>query len=176
MSRHYLAMRQAAFQNQESSIDELIKKLAKTRPKLARKLAKLDWNSIIKHVASLSLQSVATKLGLNVKTKYQNGWGGYEKADGSPQRGQVIGVLQRGKQDFPQLGVAIEDGNKLSFFWNSGSAETRGRELNEWKSEVEKAYKEESLSAALKLVGNGKVERTEREDGTVVLETKVKGG
>jgi hypothetical protein len=174
MSRHYLVMRQSSVVGQENGVDEVLRKLAKTRPELAQKLRAIAWAPIIQAVARRALERTATQCRCSVTEKYDNS-SNYGKASGKPPDGGTsVGVLRGSIEcngSHIQLGVAIT-GTTLSYYSNAISSEDK--QLKAWKKAFESAYKEEALKATLSLLG-GEVTREERGD-VVILETKIKGG
>ncbi|MFA4955234.1 MAG: hypothetical protein WC641_08070 [Patescibacteria group bacterium] len=174
MSRHYLVMRQSSVVGQENGVDEVLRKLIKTRPELAQKLRAIAWAPIIQAVARRALERAAAQCRCSVAEKYDNS-STYGKASGQPlDGGTSVGVL-RGSIECSgshiQLGVTIT-GTTLSYYSNAISSESN--QLKAWKKAFESAYKEEALKATLSLLG-GEVTREERGD-VVILETKIKGG
>lgn len=175
MSRHYIAIRQRSFTSQGST-ESVLDVLRTKRPALAAKLARVDWRAVKRQLARQALKSTAEKLRLTLSdTPVQPVADRDNDVSGSIPQGDCVGVLSYGGT--VQLGLIMNDG-QLSFF-TVGDSESlvfraEANFLRECQAEVERAYKEAALSATMQLVGD-KVEKTEREDGTVILETRVKG-
>ena len=169
MSRHTLVLRQRSLGQQTQSMEEIIRKIAKTRPDIARKMAAIDWNPVIMQVASETLAAAATEIGCLIKKSYDNA-NRYGTESGDPPNGSCIGVLyERGGI---QLGLAL-DGTNIHVFWNTDAQEKDHAKLQLWQQTVERIYKERSLTMAMQFVG-GPVHRETLQDGTVVLTSKIK--
>lgn len=180
MSRHYISTKQAVISGEQTSLQDILKKLAAKRPALAKQLAGVDWNAIIMHVSRKALESAAAACGATFSKTYDRS---SRYADGSEAkvRGQILGVLRDGQgSDGMQLGLAL-DGTQLSFIWNSHRYEdgASGRNFDSgtrdaWKQAIQKAYLVEATAAMLGILG-GQVARI-NVHGATVLQTQLRGG
>lgn len=177
MSRHYIAIKQRSFTSAaQGSIASVLGVLRTKRPALADRLSRVDWPAVKRQLARQALEATAAKFSLALgDTPVQPVADRNNDVAGSIPKGDCVGVLSYGGTE--QLGL-IMNGEELSFFTVGGDPDSAwsasGQAMKKWQAEIERAYNEAALGATLQLVGD-KVEKTEREDGTVILETRVKG-
>ena len=154
---------QRSLGKKQQSMETVLSQLKKTRPDLAARLAGVDWRQIVEHVARQALRQTAVDHG-----------GVFEEETGggkAPAGTKRLGII-RSKDGRTRLGLALK-GMQLSFFWR-GSARRMNERQKAWSEDFERAYREQALAAALRIIGAGGVVRQEGADGTVRLTAEIK--
>ncbi len=153
---------QRSLGKKQQSMETVLSQLKKTRPDLAARLAGVDWRQIVEHVARQALRQTAAAHG-----------GVFEEETGgkAPAGTKRLGTI-RSKDGRTRLGLALK-GMQLSFFWRGGTRRMNERQ-KAWSEDFERAYREQALAAALRIIGTGGVVRQEGADGTVRLTAEIK--
>ncbi|HCB18863.1 TPA: hypothetical protein DEP34_00565 [Candidatus Uhrbacteria bacterium] len=150
-------------------MDDVLRKLERTDPALARQLRGLNWSTIRKEVAKRAIARAAAKINnCRIKDSHDNSTS-YQTASGAPPNGTCVGVLQSGDV---QLGVAL-DGTTLLLFWNGYAMERGSHKLEQMTKVLEDAYRIEAYKAMLQLIGGTPTEQT-TSNGLVILSTNLR--
>ena len=167
MSRHLLVLRQAELGDETSDLASILRAVQKKRAKLARKLARVNWETVVEEIARRALEQAAKSVGGSVQSAYDNTTQ-YGTESGAPPRGKCVGVV---KSNRLQVGIA-RDGMKLMLFWN---VHTQGHDgFEQLCDALREAYKEQAIEAALQIVSGNKVTHRQHESGATIFETTVK--
>lgn len=171
MSRHYVAQRQPCFGGQVANVDEIIRQLGRTRPELAQRLAGVDWTAIVAKVARDTLAAVAAARRIHVADHFERP-PDFHTGAWQPPSGECVGVLQLSGNR--QIGL-IRNGTAFTvhavFPQDTGEGDTR-----QVRQELERAYRERAVAAALEILAESTPERQTLDDGTVVIEATIRGG
>ncbi len=189
MSRHYVSARFSNLFRGTQDISKVIEKVAKVRPELAKKLAKMDWAALRGHVAKEALHKAAEKLNAQHKTdtfkveqefhrpvargtdkeEQQQIDRAYKSAALNFPGSKCLGVLKRGDS---QVGI-YQHGENLRCREISDTRGTEAGVIRFMKNAINKAYTEQSIEGALKIVGDSDVKTARQEDGTLIMETEI---
>ena len=143
--------------------DEMIAKLRKSNPALAKKLEKVDWKAVTAHVAKEALQMVAAEEKANLTATYDN------SGHRTNHESDTLGVLSK---DGCQLGVAMTKDGTLSFYQNGRSNDYGSAQLDRWRKKFNEAYRVRAYAAVLEILGK-KVTVVKDESGAYVIKAKV---
>lgn len=169
MSQHWNVLHQRTLSHQGDSVDDVLRKLERTDPALARQLRGLNWSVIRGEVAKRAIARAAAKISnCEIKDSYDNRTS-FHTASGDPPKGTCVGVLQ---SEETQLGVAL-DGTTLLLFWNGYAVERGSHKLEQMTKALEDAYRIEAYKAMLQLIGGTPTEQTTG-NGLVVLSTTLR--
>jgi hypothetical protein len=175
MSQHWNIMRQKTLSSQGESVNDILKRVTRTNPALARQLQRLNWAIIRKEVACRAIARAKTQLehstGLlcEIRAGYDNSTR-YHTGSGEPPNGECVGVLCL---EDVQLGVAIH-GTQLLVFWNGYSQECHSSVLDSMMQALNEAYRIEAYKAMMQLVGEGVPSEQTTRDGLVVLSARLR--
>ncbi|MDP3771595.1 MAG: hypothetical protein Q8R16_04810 [bacterium] len=183
MSRHYMVLRQATIGSQFAKVDEALKALRLTQPKLASALERVDWPAVRQQVARETIAQVAAKRGIAAKS-----YAAWRPAGGAQPKGACAGIITVDGTDIA-LFVAddtIELAWQESHYAGDERLSTAVAKANravvpaavaELQRELGEAYRERALAASIRIAASGQqVRREVRPDGGVVLRVTVKGG
>lgn len=196
MSRHYVSTRHCNIFRGTQDIGTVIDKVAAVRPELAKKLARMDWGALRKHVAKEALQRAVVDLN----ERFKSGGFKLEPTFHKPslvgrdqeERDQVEDAYRIATAEFSAprfageecLGVVKHGDTQVGVFAQGTSfrcremidtrqgSRVRGSTLI--KDAINKAYTEKSIEGALKILGNSEVQSVRQEDGTLIMETEIK--
>lgn len=171
MSMHYYQITTVNIENlSDKARKELIAKLKKRDPKLARKLEKIDWNAVTAQVAKEALQQVAQEEGLTFNASYDNWSNYYSRSEATRVEGKELGAI--GDKDKTQLGVSMKPDGGIAFFFNRYSQERGHDRLERWQAKFREAYRVRAHVAMLKILGRD-VTVEKAENGAYVIKAKV---
>lgn len=171
MSRHYVVIRQRMILGEGEGMEEVLRKLEHTRADLYAKLRAIDWQPVIRQLLREALEQVRDRLGCELRDRFITPRDA--EVTGMP-RGECVGVLVKSGGNFGRVQVGIVyDGSKPRVFSLADDERGSDAHIAELQHALDHAYQERSIHAALRIIGCGPVERTEGDDGTVILQTEL---
>lgn len=186
MSRHYKVLRQATIGSQFGALDDVLATLQQQQPKIADALRRVDWPAVRAQVARETIAQVAAKHGATQQSKQSKvPW---RTDGGATPKGECVGIVTA---DDTEAALSL-NADRIELAWAEqhyahdmqfATAERNAKRaavppaVRELRKELETAYRERALAAAMRIAGGGQqVRREEQPDGSVVLRVAVKGG
>ncbi|MFH1098520.1 MAG: hypothetical protein V1723_01165 [Candidatus Uhrbacteria bacterium] len=186
MSRQYRVLRQATIGSQFGTLDEVLGALQCQQPKIADALRRVDWSAVRSQVARETIAQVAAKHGVTQRLSSPNA--SWQTDGGAKPKGECVGVITAG-----DIEVALFlNADRIELAWTEShyahdmqlttavAAAKRAvvpTEVQGIQKELQVAYRERALAAAMRIAAGGQqVRREELADGGVVLRVAVKGG
>src|SRR3990170_6288396 len=108
MSLHWIVMHQVGLGDETTDLASILRAVQKKRAKLARKLARVNWELVVAEIARKALEQAAKKVGGSVQSAFDSTVLYGTAGCGAQPRGELAGVV---KKNNLQIGIA-RDGMK----------------------------------------------------------------